>query len=40
MNKNYVNTMQIVAQVIIVMHKIYRQISHQTLTKKYDIDII
>ena len=36
----HVNIQKIVIQVMINMHKIYRQISSQTLTKKYDIDII
>ena len=36
----YVNIQKIVIQVMTNMHKIYRQISSQTLTKKYDIDII
>ena len=36
----HVNIQKIVIQVMANMHKIYRQISSQTLTKKYDIDII
>ena len=36
----HVNIQKIVIQVMTNMHKIYRQISSQTLTKKYDIDII